>query len=160
FAELRPNLFGFDMALSIEFEAAAIGRQARSIRLTPESFRHELSRARTFTLAGDVARLKEAGLAKGGSLRNAVVVDGGRVLNPGGLRMADECVRHKLLDVVGDLGLAGAALRARFIGHRSGHALNNRLLRALFADPLAWRRATPSEIPGLPQSDLARAEAA
>lgn len=107
FAELRPGPFGFDMALSIEFEAAAIGRQARSMRLTSEAFRQELARARTFALVGDVAKLKEAGLARGGSLANAVVVDGGRVLNPGGLRMPDECVRHKLLDVVGDLALAG-----------------------------------------------------
>jgi UDP-3-O-[3-hydroxymyristoyl] N-acetylglucosamine deacetylase len=82
--------------------------------------------------------LRSAGLGLGGSLDNAVVVDGARVLNPGGLRMADEFVRHKLLDVVGDLALAGAALHGRFIGHKSGHALNNRLLRALFADDSNW----------------------
>ena len=141
FAELRPAAFGLDMALSIDFDAAAIGRQALTLRLTPESFRAELARARTFTLAGEVERLRAVGLARGGSLDNAVVVDGARVLNPGGLRMADEFVRHKLLDAVGDMALAGAPLRARFVAHRSGHALNNRLLRALFADAANWRLA-------------------
>ncbi len=140
-AELRPAPFGLDMALSIAFDAPAIGRQAMSLRLSPATFRSELGRARTFTLASEVAQLRAAGLALGGSLDNAVVVDGAQVLNPGGLRMADEFVRHKLLDVVGDLALAGAPLRGRFIGHRTGHALNNRLLRALFAAPENWRLA-------------------
>jgi UDP-3-O-[3-hydroxymyristoyl] N-acetylglucosamine deacetylase len=142
FVELRPanpGQSGLDMALSIEFAAAAIGRQALSLRLTEDSFRHELARARTFTLAEEVEQLRAAGLAQGGSLDNAVVVDQARVLNPAGLRMPDEFARHKLLDAVGDLALAGAPLRGRFIAHRSGHALNNRLLRALFADASAWR---------------------
>jgi UDP-3-O-[3-hydroxymyristoyl] N-acetylglucosamine deacetylase len=160
FAELRPAPFGFDMALSIEFQAAAIGRQALSLRLTPESFRHELARARTFALAQEVARLQAAGLARGGSLANAGVVDGARVLNPGGLRMADEFVRHKLLDVVGDMALAGAPLRGRFVAHRSGHSLNNRVLRALFADAGAWRRITPDTLSGLPGVRLPEAAAA
>jgi UDP-3-O-[3-hydroxymyristoyl] N-acetylglucosamine deacetylase len=139
FAELRPGPIGLDMALSIDFAAAAIGRQALSLRLTPESFRHELSRARTFTLVEDIDRLRATGLAQGGSLDNAVVVDQARVLNPAGLRAPDEFVRHKLLDAVGDLALAGVSLRGRFIAHRSGHTLNNRLLRALFADRAAWQ---------------------
>lgn len=139
FAELRPGAFGFDMALSIEFDDTPIGRQALSLRLTPDSFRRDLASARTFTRASDVERLKAAGLAQGGSLANAVVVDRARVLNPAGLRMPDEFVRHKLLDVVGDMALAGAAFRGRFVGHRSGHALNNQLLRALFADATAFR---------------------
>jgi len=139
FAEFRPGPIGLDMALSIDFAAAAIGRQALSLRLTPESFRHELSRARTFTLVEDIDRLRATGLAQGGSLDNAVVVDQARVLNPAGLRAPDEFVRHKLLDAVGDLALAGVSLRGRFIAHRSGHTLNNRLLRALFADRAAWR---------------------
>jgi UDP-3-O-[3-hydroxymyristoyl] N-acetylglucosamine deacetylase len=134
------------MALSIAFDAAAIGRQAFSLRLTPESFRCELARARTFTLAGEVAQMQACGLARGGSLDNAVVVDGARILNPGGLRMRDEFVRHKLLDAVGDLALAGAPLLGRFVAHRSGHALNNRLLRALFADSANWRmQPAPAE---------------
>jgi UDP-3-O-[3-hydroxymyristoyl] N-acetylglucosamine deacetylase len=141
FAELRPPAWGksgLEMALSIDFAAPAIGRQAMSLCLTPDSFRSELARARTFTLAEQVPQLRAAGLAQGGSLDNAVVVDQARILNPGGLRMRDEFARHKLLDAVGDLALAGAPLSGRFIAHRSGHSLHNRLLRALFADATAW----------------------
>jgi UDP-3-O-[3-hydroxymyristoyl] N-acetylglucosamine deacetylase len=142
FAELRParsSREGLHLAMSIVFAAPAIGRQELSVQLTPESFRRELSRARTFALAEDIDRLRAAGMAQGGSLDNAVVVDAARVLNPGGLRMEDEFVRHKLLDAVGDLALAGVPLRASFTAHRSGHGLNNRLLRALMADASAWR---------------------
>jgi UDP-3-O-[3-hydroxymyristoyl] N-acetylglucosamine deacetylase len=152
FAELRPFPLAFDMALSIAFDAAAIGRQALSLRLTEDSFRTELARARTFTVKTEVDMMRAAGLALGGSLENAVVVDGPRVLNPTGLRMADEFVRHKLLDAVGDLALAGGVLHARFVGHRTGHALNNRLLRALFADDANWRLqpAADAQNPGTP----------
>jgi UDP-3-O-[3-hydroxymyristoyl] N-acetylglucosamine deacetylase len=129
----------FEAALTIDFPNTAIGRQSLSLRLSPQVFRAGLADARTFTLAEDVARLRAAGLALGGSLANAVVVDGPAVLNPGGLRRPDEFVRHKMLDVVGDLALAGAPIRGRFSGHRSGHALNNKLLRALFADRANWR---------------------
>ncbi|UPY39297.1 UDP-3-O-acyl-N-acetylglucosamine deacetylase [Sediminicoccus sp. KRV36] len=140
FAELAPNTeFAFDAALTIDFGETAIGRQSLSLRVSVESFRRELADARTFTLAEDVARLRAAGLAQGGSLANAVVVDGPMILNPGGLRRPDEFVRHKLLDVVGDLALAGAPIAGRFSGHRSGHALNNELLRALFSDRANWR---------------------
>jgi UDP-3-O-[3-hydroxymyristoyl] N-acetylglucosamine deacetylase len=147
FAELHPAAQpGFEAALSIDFPNTAIGRQSLALRLTPATFRAQLADSRTFTLAEEIARLRAAGLAQGGSLQNAVVVDGPLVLNPGGLRRPDEFVRHKLLDVVGDLALAGAALSARFVGHRSGHALNNRLLRALFADRGAWR-LTEGDLP-------------
>jgi UDP-3-O-[3-hydroxymyristoyl] N-acetylglucosamine deacetylase len=139
FAELHPGSGDLDMAMSIAFDAAVIGHQALSLRLTPEAFRAELARARTFTLVGEVASLHAAGLALGGNLDNAVVVDDARVLNPGGLRMPDEFVRHKLLDAIGDLALAGAALRGRFLAHRSGHTMNHHLLRALFADRANWR---------------------
>ena len=145
FAELRPgNSACLDMALSIAFDAPAVGRQAITLSLHGDAFRQELARARTFTFKDEIAGLQAAGLARGGSLENAVVVDGAHVLNPSGLRMADEFVRHKLLDAVGDLALAGAALHGRFLGHRSGHALNNRLLRALFADSSNWREARSS----------------
>jgi UDP-3-O-[3-hydroxymyristoyl] N-acetylglucosamine deacetylase len=141
-AELRPSAdAALEASLEIDFPNTAIGRQALSLRITPRSFRAALADARTFTLAEEVARLRAAGLAQGGSLANAVVVDGPMVLNPGGLRRPDEFVRHKLLDVVGDLALAGAPIRGRFVGQRSGHALNNKLLRALFADSTAWRAA-------------------
>jgi UDP-3-O-[3-hydroxymyristoyl] N-acetylglucosamine deacetylase len=142
FAELRPpapGSTGLDMAISIDFSAAAIGRQALSLDLTPESFRRELARARTFTLAQEIEQMRAAGLALGGSLDNAVVVDDARVLNPAGLRMPDEFARHKLLDAVGDLALAGVQICGRFVAHRSGHALNNRLLRALFSEVSARR---------------------
>ena len=140
FAELRPGSGrGLTLAMSIAFDAAAIGRQALTLDLDEAAFRRELAPARTFGLAPEVAALRSAGLARGGNLRNAIVVDGARVLNPGGLRMPDEFVRHKLLDAVGDLALAGAPLAGRFVGHRSGHALNNRLLQTLFASPANWR---------------------
>jgi len=144
FAELRPSdrALGLDLSMSIAFDAPAIGRQALSMSLSPASFRRELARARTFTEAAEVAGLQAAGLALGGNLDNAVVVDGDRVLNPGGLRMKDEFVRHKMLDAIGDLALAGAELCGRLIAHRSGHRLNNLLLRALFADSAAWRLVT------------------
>lgn len=139
-AALHPTATpGFEAHLEIEFPSSAIGRQSLSLRVTEASFRGVLANARTFTMAEDVARLRAAGLALGGSLDNAVVVDGPMVLNPGGLRHPDECVRHKLLDVVGDLGLIGAPISGRFEGHRSGHAINNRLARALMADASAWR---------------------
>ncbi len=139
FVELRPTAFaGFEMAVSIAFPAPAIGRQAFSLRVDEATFRQNLAAARTFAMATDIAGLQAVGLARGGTLDNAVVVDGARVLNPGGLRMTDEFVRHKMLDVVGDLALAGAPLQARVVAHRPGHGLNNRLLRALFADSTAW----------------------
>lgn len=144
FAELRPVAAigaALDMSLSIDFAAPAIGQQSLSLQLTPETFRAELAQARTFGLLEEVDALQAAGLALGGSLDNAVVVDGNRVLNPGGLRTPDEFVRHKLVDAVGDLALAGATLRGRFVAHRSGHALNNRLLHTLFADAATWQEA-------------------
>jgi UDP-3-O-[3-hydroxymyristoyl] N-acetylglucosamine deacetylase len=141
FAELRPGATGLDVNMSIDFAAPAIGRQSLALSLTEQGFRRELAQARTFALRPEIEALREAGLARGGSLANAVVVDGARVLNKTGLRAPDEFVRHKMLDVVGDLALAGVAINGRFTGHRSGHALNNRLLRALFADRSAWRFA-------------------
>ena len=151
FAELRPGASGsLEMSMSIAFDAPAIGRQALSLAASGSAIRHELSDARTFTLAHEVAGLQAAGLAQGGSLDNAVVVDGARVLNPGGLRMTDEFVRHKMLDAVGDLAMAGALLQGRFVGHRSGHTLNNRVLRALFADRSNWRDVTPQKQAAVP----------
>lgn len=139
-AELRPNSShgGLDLSLSIEFTATAIGRQALTLTLSESMFRAQLAECRTFVLVDDIATLQSAGLAAGGSLDNAIVVDGARVLNPAGLKCPDEFVRHKMLDAIGDLALTGAALNARFTGHKSGHALNNRVLRALFADAANW----------------------
>ncbi len=142
FAELRPGAAGLDMSLSIDFAAPAIGRQALCLSLTEQGFRRVLAPARTFTMLAEIEALQAAGLARGGSLDNAVVVDGARVVNPEGLRSPDEFVRHKMLDAVGDLALAGAPIHGRFLAHRTGHALNNMLLRALFADQSAWRRVS------------------
>ena len=139
FAELRPGGFGLQMALSIDFPAAAIGRQALSMMLSELSFRTELARSRTFTMLAEIEAMQQAGLARGGSLENAVVVDGARIVNPTGLRSRDEFVRHKMLDAVGDLALAGGPIVGRFVAHKTGHALNIRLLRSVFADQANWR---------------------
>lgn len=140
---------GLEMALTIVFAARAIGTQSLSLPLNAESFRNELAEARTFTLAEEVEHLRRTGRALGGGLHNAVVVDDGRILNPEGLRRPDEFVRHKLLDAVGDLALAGAPLIGRFAARCTGHALNNRLLHTLFAHPNSWRKVTlttPAEL--------------
>lgn len=138
-AALRDEGARLSLALEIDFAADAIGRQERALLLTADRFRDELAAARTFGFAEDLQRLRADGLARGGSLANAVVLAGGKVVNQGGLRFADEFVRHKLLDAVGDLALAGKPIQARFVGNRSGHRLNNLLLRALFDQPEAWR---------------------
>ncbi len=147
FAELRPGVGPLQMSLSIDFSAPAIGRQAFSMTLTEDAFREELAACRTFAQAQEIAGLQAAGLALGGNLDNAIVVDGARVLNPAGLRRPDEFVRHKMLDAVGDLAMAGASIQGRFVGHRSGHALNNQVLRALFADRANWRFVQTDDMP-------------
>ena len=124
--------------VKIDFDSAFISNQALSIGLVNGSFCKELARARTFGLLHEVEQMRAAGLAKGGSLENAVVVSQDGVLNDGGLRFDDEFVRHKMLDAVGDLYLAGGHIIGQFSGIRSGHAINNALLRALFADSKAW----------------------
>ncbi|MGJ0509908.1 MAG: UDP-3-O-acyl-N-acetylglucosamine deacetylase [Methylocystis sp.] len=152
-AELAPAASGLSLDVEIAFEGP-IGRQRRAISLTPESFRSELSRARSFGFLRDAERLWRDGLALGASLENTVVLDGETVLNPQGLRFADECVRHKMLDVVGDLALAGAPLIGAFRSFRGGHALNMALLdAAMRAGALEWREASTatfaaSEAPG------------
>ncbi len=129
----------FEMAFSIDFADAAIGRQQKMLTLANGTFVRELSDSRTFCRREDVEAMHATGLALGGTYDNAVVVDGDRVLTPGGLRHADEPVRHKMLDALGDLALAGAPILGRYTGHRAGHAMTNRLLRALFARPAAFR---------------------
>ncbi|HEY9079556.1 UDP-3-O-acyl-N-acetylglucosamine deacetylase [Magnetovibrio sp.] len=126
---------GFSVDFNIEFDNAVIGSQEMSVELTDGVFKNEIARARTFGFLHEAEALWAAGLAKGASLDNAVVVSGDKVMNEDGLRFDDECVRHKILDAVGDLYLAGAPLMGRYSGTRSSHALNNQLLRALFSDP-------------------------
>ncbi len=123
--------------VTIDFEDAAIGRQRVEIAPNVRSFRHRLASARTFARKHEVAALQAAGLSKGGSYDNAVVVDGDKVLNPGGLRFDDEFVRHKALDLLGDLYLGGPLL-GRVTTVRGGHGINHLALMALYGDPDAW----------------------
>lgn len=146
-AELRPtSRSGLALDMTIDFPARAIGHQTLSLEMSEDTFREDIAFSRTFTDRREIDALHRVGLARGGSLDNAIVVDGDRVLNPTGLRAQDEFVRHKLLDAAGDLYLAGAWLKGQFIGKRSGHHLNNVLLRTLFADRTAWRH-TGSTVP-------------
>jgi UDP-3-O-[3-hydroxymyristoyl] N-acetylglucosamine deacetylase len=134
----------FSMSFEIDFASRVISRQDFSMVFDSDSFKSEISRARTFGLLHEIDRMRAAGLALGGSLDNSVVVGEDAVLNEGGLRYADEFVRHKLLDSLGDLYLAGAPMIGHFRGLRSGHALNCKLLEALFAAPDAWCYTTLS----------------
>jgi len=141
---------GFSMSFEIDFDNPVIRQQDMSVVFEPHTFRGELSRARSFCLLDEVERLQAAGLARGGSLDNAVVVSGDRVLNEGGLRFADEFVRHKLLDAFGDLYLAGGPIIGHFRGARSGHAHTRQLLAALFSDAEAWCATTLADAEALP----------
>jgi UDP-3-O-[3-hydroxymyristoyl] N-acetylglucosamine deacetylase len=134
----------FVVSIEIDFPVEAIGQQKFVQSVSGDGFKDEISRARTFGFEHEVAAMRAAGLGLGGSLDNAVVVasDGAQILNREGLRFKDEFVRHKVLDAIGDLALAGAPILGRFHGVRTGHALNNRLLRALFADASAARPVT------------------
>jgi UDP-3-O-[3-hydroxymyristoyl] N-acetylglucosamine deacetylase len=141
---------GFHLTFAIDFASSAIQRQELTFDLDAESFKHEISSARTFGFLHEVDQLRAAGLARGGSLENAVVISGDRVLNQEGLRYSDEFVRHKVLDALGDLYLAGAPIIGHFHGVRSGHAMNRRLLEALFADSSAWRPIPfPAPVPAM-----------
>jgi len=137
--ELRPYAAGFRAEVEIDFANAVIGRQSYVLDVSPERFRREISRARTFGCMNDVARLWSAGFALGASFENSVVFDEERLLNTEGLRYSDECARHKVLDVVGDLALAGLPLLGAYRSVRGGHKLNHAVLTALLADRSAWR---------------------
>ncbi len=157
-ARLLPD-HGFSMSFEIDFANPLISRQDICVEFDATTFKSELSRARTFGLLDEVDRLRASGFGRGGSLDNVVVVSGNHVLNAGGLRYADEFVRHKLLDAFGDLYLAGGPIIGRFDGMRSGHTHTRRLLAALFADAEAWcftslGRAT--DLGALDQRDGAR----
>jgi UDP-3-O-[3-hydroxymyristoyl] N-acetylglucosamine deacetylase len=143
-----------EIDFQIDFAEAAIGRQTKRLNLANGAFVRELSDSRTFCRQIDVDAMRANGLALGGTLENAVVFQGDQVLSPGGLRHADEPVRHKMLDALGDLSLAGAPILGRYTGIRAGHAMTNRLLRALFAQPDAWERVevgaqTLGKLPGV-----------
>ena len=129
----------FELAFEIAFDDPAIGRQSLDLAMDEASFRADLANARTFGFLHEVEALRAAGLARGGSLENVVVIDQGAIVNPEGLRRPDEFVRHKMLDALGDLALLGGPILGRYEGRYSGHGLNNALARAVLADPGAWR---------------------
>lgn len=129
----------YEMRFEIDFPTPVIGNQVVDFVVDEATFRSEIMAARTFGFAHEVEALRQAGLARGGSLENAVVIDGDQILNPGGLRMEREFVRHKALDAIGDLYVLGAPLLGRYEGYKAGHAVNNLLVRALLARPEAWR---------------------
>ncbi len=139
FGELRPYAHGFRVEAEIEFDHPLIGKQALALDIEPKAFRTEIARARTFGFMKDVAKLWSAGYALGASFDNTLVISEDRVLNPEGLRYSDEFVRHKVLDAVGDLALAGLPLIAAYKTVRGGHKLNHAVLSALMADRSAWR---------------------
>ena len=132
-AALEPEddrIFDFD----ISFPSAAIGEQHFSLNFSPSEFRLKIAPARTFGFMHELDTLNKAGLGRGASLENTIAIDGDKIVNKPLMRFADEFVRHKILDAIGDMALAGGPIIGRFVGHRSGHAQNNALLRALFAD--------------------------
>ncbi len=143
----------FEIDVTIDFASAAIGAQRLAMAVDPVSFVEDIGRARTFGFAHEIASLQTIGLARGGSLDNAILIDGDDVVNEDGLRFPDEFVRHKALDAIGDLALVGAPLRARYVGYQPGHALNIALGRALLAraGAFAW------SVGGEPEPELAAA---
>jgi len=139
----------YEMRFEIDFPTPVIGNQVVDFVVDEQTFRDEIMAARTFGFAHEVEALRKAGLARGGSLENAVVIDGDEILNPGGLRMEREFVRHKALDAIGDMYVLGAPLLGRYEGVKAGHAINNLLVRALLANPQAWRETV--RVPQLAQ---------
>jgi UDP-3-O-[3-hydroxymyristoyl] N-acetylglucosamine deacetylase len=153
---------GFKVTFSIDFDHPAFHKdtQTASIDFSSTSFVKEVSRARTFGFMRDIEALRKRKLALGGSMDNAIVVDNYRILNEDGLRYADEFVKHKILDAIGDLYLLGHSLIGSFVGHKSGHGLNNQLLRQLLQDKEAWEQVTFSEENTPPISYMRTARAA
>ena len=139
FGELRPYAAGFRAEVEIDFANPVIGQQKYAFDLSADRFRREIARARTFGFMCDTARLWSAGFALGASCENSVVFDDNRLLNTEGLRYSDECVRHKMLDVIGDLALAGLPMLGAYRSVCGGHKLNHAVLTALLADRTAWR---------------------
>ncbi len=136
--EIRPNGRGFRVEAEVQYDHPLIGWQSLALDVKPDTFRREIARARTFGFMRDVANLWNAGFALGASLENTLVVTDSRILNPEGMRYPDEFVRHKMLDAVGDLALAGAPLLGTYRTVRGGHKLNHAVLCALMSDKSAW----------------------
>jgi UDP-3-O-[3-hydroxymyristoyl] N-acetylglucosamine deacetylase len=156
FGEILPNPRGFRIEAEVAFEHTLIGRQSFIVDVKPDTFRREIARARTFGFMRDVTSLWNSGYALGASLENTLVVTDTRILNPEGTRFRDEFVRHKVLDAIGDLALAGAPLLATYRSVRGGHKLNHAVLCALMSDASAWTWSEPeSARPGRARLELA-----
>lgn len=153
-AELRPHN-GSRYEVTIDFPTALIGRQTCAIDLTPETFARDIARARTFGFVKDLEKLLPLGLCRGSSLENSVAIKDDRVLNPEGLRWADEFARHKTLDAIGDIALSGAPIMGLFRSYRGGHRLNFLALQALFSDETAW--ALVDAVPGRREAPVTKA---
>lgn len=160
--EIRPSREP-SIHCSIDYDHPAIGFQARLARIQPEEFASEIAGARTYGFYDDYEKLKAAGLAKGGSLDNAVVIGSNGVMNEDGLRWDDECVRHKILDLVGDLSLCGHRIMGEVHAHRAGHTFNHQLVRAIMANPANFELCDATELeplqPSTPPPRAAVAEA-
>ncbi|MCE1236825.1 MAG: UDP-3-O-acyl-N-acetylglucosamine deacetylase [Hyphomicrobiales bacterium] len=155
-AELRPYE-GSRYEVTIDFANPVIGRQAIGVDLTPDVFRNQISRARTFGFVADLEKLLPMGLCRGSSLENSVAIKDDRILNPEGLRFVDEFVRHKLLDAIGDLALSGAPIQGLYRSYKGGHRLNFLTLEKLFADPTAWALVEAASRPASPAAELGTA---
>jgi len=156
FAEFRPHSRGFRVEAEIEFAHPLIARQSIAYDGRPETFRRDFARARTFGFMRDVAKLWSAGYALGASLENTLVVSDNRVLNPEGMRFPDEFVRHKVLDAIGDLALAGAPILGTYRSVRGGHKLNYAAVSALMTDRSAWTLVEAEQVrPARGHGDLA-----
>ena len=160
-ARLEPY-FGFKLSFTIDFRHPAVDKtgQAFSIDFADTSYVREIARARTFGFAHEVEALREMGLARGGSLDNAIVLDEHRMLNNEELRYGDEFVRHKILDAIGDLYVVGHPLIGAYVANKSGHGLNNQLLRALLADQEAYEIVTFDKLEEAPTAFLPQAQPA
>jgi len=146
------------ITVEIDFQASAIGSQTHSVTLVNEAFRNDIARARTFGFTNDLQKLKNLGLAKGGSLKNAVLVDGDRIVNEEGLRYKDEFVRHKILDVMGDLALAGVPIIGHLYARKPGHKINNILIQQMIKFPDAWSYVDIDDFNALTNADTESAK--
>jgi len=145
------------ITVEIDFQNTAIGSQTMSVELVNEAFHHQVARARTFGFAQQIEALREKGLALGGSLRNTILVDGDRIVNEEGLCFDDEFVRHKILDSLGDLALAGVPIMGHYFGRKPGHELNSRLIAKLFEERGSWSYTTVDDfdaLMGMPQETI------
>ncbi len=156
---LKPS-DALEIDFEIEFADRAIGAQHKALNMSNGSFVRELSDCRTFCMNSDVEKMRSIGLARGGGLENAIVVDNGVVLNPEGFRRSDECVRHKMLDALGDLYLAGRPILGRYTAKRGGHRTTNLLLRELFSRPDSWElvECDPQQNDNLPGAHIQPAD--